>query len=176
MNDTSRHSPSPYSLINSLFRSQTIRRILLLLAIFHFFLLMCYSLPKRFLRTDRNRDVLAYYLVSERIQKGEQVYWPLPEVGPHKPSTPFYLYPPVLSSILAIMPPTSFVKFAQVWTVLLYAVFYRIGRGPGLPSLHRPPLYSSGGYFAAGQWLFSFPLWVVLRCCLLQPAGLPICR
>jgi len=97
---------------------------LLLLAIFHFFLLMCYSLPKRFLRTDRNRDVLAYYLVSERIQRGEPVYWPLPEVGPHNPSIPFYLYPPVLCSILAIMPPTSFVKFAQVWTVLLYAVFW----------------------------------------------------
>ena len=85
---------------------------------------MCYSLPKRFLRTDRNRDVLAYYLVSERIQKGEPVYRQLPEVGPHTPSTPFYLYPPVLSSILAIMPPTTFVKFAQVWTVLLYAVFW----------------------------------------------------
>ena len=124
MNDFPSHSPSPRSHTDSLFRFQTIRRVLLLLAIFHFFLLMCYSLPKRFLRTDQNRDVLAYYLVSERIHKGKPVYWPLPEVGPHKPSTPFYLYPPVLCSIIAIMPPTSFVKFAQIWTVLLYAMFW----------------------------------------------------
>ena len=124
MNDSSGHPPSPHPHANSLFRFQTIKRILLLIAVFHFFLLMCYSLPKRLLRTDQNRDVLAYYLVSERIQKGEPVYGPLPKAGPHKPSTPFYLYPPVLSSILAIMPPTSFVKFAQIWTFLLYAAFW----------------------------------------------------
>ena len=124
MNDSPGHLPPPYSINNSLFRFQTIRRVLLLLAIFHFFLLMCYSLPKRFLRTDRNRDVLAYYLVSDRIQKGEPVYWPLPETGPHNPSIPLYLYPPVFSSILAIMPPTSFVKFAQIWTFLLYTAFW----------------------------------------------------
>ena len=114
MDDYPGHFPSPNPINNSLFHLQTIRRMLLLLAIFHLFLLMCYSLPKRFLRTDQNRDVLAYYLVSERIQKGEPVYWPLPKAGPHKTSTPFYLYPPVFSSILAIMPPMSFVNFAQV--------------------------------------------------------------
>ena len=89
MNDSPGHLPPPYSINNSLFRFQTIRRVLLLLAIFHFFLLMCYSLPKRFIRTDRNRDVIVYYLVSERIHKGEPVYWPLPEVGPLKLSAPF---------------------------------------------------------------------------------------
>jgi hypothetical protein len=154
MNDSPSHPPSPHPNTNSLFRFQTIRRVLLLLAIFHFFLLMCYSLPKRFLRTDRNRDVLAYYLVSERIQKGEPVYWPLPEVGPHKPSTPFYLYPPVLSSILAIMPPTSFVKFAQVWTVLLYAVFWIYAACLTRLALGRATL---SGTLVAGLVLTCFP-------------------
>ena len=181
MNDSPSHPPSPHPINNSLFRFQTIRRVLLLLAIPHFFLLMCYSLPKRFLRTDRNRDVLAYYLVSERIQKGEPVYRQLPEVGPHTPSTPFYLYPPVLSSILAIMPPTTFVKFAQVWTVLLYAVFWIYAACLTRLAVGRVTL---SGILIAGLVLTCFPgthialsygqvdpfLWVLFGLALAVPA------
>jgi len=44
-------------------------------------------------------------------------------------------------------------------------VFYLIGHGPGSCSLDVLPLFSPGGYFAAYQWHFSFPLWDVPRCC-----------
>jgi hypothetical protein len=124
MDDSPIHFPSPNSINNSLFRPQTIRRVLILLAIFHFFLLMCYSLPKRLLRTDKNRDVFAYYLVSKRIQKGEPVYWPLHQTGPHEPSPHLYLYPPVFSSLLVFIPSKSFVIFAQIWTIFLYFMFW----------------------------------------------------
>jgi hypothetical protein len=105
-------------------RSPLFRRVLLFIAIFHFVAILGYSLPVRLLRTDQNRDLIAYYLVIERIHNNESVYINLSEKGPHKQTFPIYIYPPVLSSILAMMPVMSFVIFAQYWTLLLYAAFW----------------------------------------------------
>lgn len=110
--------------VNELINSNKIRHVLLVLAVLHLLLLMCYSLPKRVLRTDKNRDLLAYYLVSERIQKGGAVYWPLPQIGPHDPSPNLYLYPPVFASLLGFIPTKSFVTFSKTWTILLYLMFW----------------------------------------------------
>jgi len=104
--------------------SNKIRLIVLLLAVLHLLALMCYSIPKRFLRTDKHRDILAYYLVSERVQKNEPVYWPLPQKGSHEPSPHLYLYPPVFASLLGVFPSMSFVTFTQIWTILLYFAFW----------------------------------------------------
>ena len=100
------------------------RRVLLFVAIFHFVAILGYSLPVRLLRTDQNRDILAYYLVIERIHNNEPIYLNIPEKGPHKPTPSLYIYPPILSSMLAMMPVKSFVTFAQVWTLLLYVAFW----------------------------------------------------
>jgi hypothetical protein len=100
------------------------RRVLIFIAIFHFVAMLVYSLPVRLLRTDQNRDLIAYYLVIERIHNNEPIYINLSEKGPHKPTHAFYLYPPILSSMLAMMPAMSFVTFAQVWTLLLYVAFW----------------------------------------------------
>lgn len=124
MNNSSFSNHSRNFCNNSIFHYPIIRRIVLILAIFHFFLLFGYSLPKRLLRTDEARDVIAYYLVKERIHRNEPVYSHLPEMGPHKSTFPIYIYPPVLSSMLAIIPVSKFETFASVWTFLLYVAFW----------------------------------------------------
>ena len=139
---------------SALIGSNRIRRILLVLGVLHLLLLMCYSLPKRFLRTDKNRDVLAYYLVSERIQRGGPVYWPMPQTGPHEPSPHLYLYPPVFSSLLAILPTTSFVTFAQIWTILLYFAFWIYAACLARLAIGRVTL---SGILIAGLVLTFFP-------------------
>ncbi len=99
------------------------RRVLLFMAIFHFVSMLGYSLPVRLLRIDKYRDLTAYYQVIERIHNNEPVYINLPKKGPIK-QDPVYNYPPILSSIFAMMPVMSFVTFAQVWTLLLYVAFW----------------------------------------------------
>lgn len=99
------------------------RRLLFLIAIFHFIFIIAVSLPLRLIRTDEKRDVTAYYLLLERIKNHEPVYNYIPKNEPHKPM-PIYHYPPFLSSVFALLPAMTFVRFAQVWTILLYIAFW----------------------------------------------------
>jgi hypothetical protein len=124
MKNSSSPSNSQHVPTDPLFRYPLLRRILLFLAVFHFLVLLGYSLPKRLFRTDKKRDLICYYLVIERIHQNDPVYLHLPELGPHKVTFPMYVYPPVLSSLLGLMPILTFETFARIWTLFLYAAFW----------------------------------------------------
>ena len=81
-------------------------------------------LPLQWRRTDRDRDVVAYHLVGERIERGESMYEPHPPPGPHRPDFWYYLYPPFLAAAIALLPPLPFETFARVWLVVLLAAFW----------------------------------------------------
>lgn len=120
----SRHAVNKES--GFILHSPLYRRALLFVAIFHFVAIFGYSLPVRLLRADQNRDLIVYYKVIERIHNNEPVYFNLSQKGPHNIATalPVYLNPPILSSILGMIPAMSFVTFARIWTLLLYVAFW----------------------------------------------------
>jgi hypothetical protein len=107
-----------------LLHSDLLKKALVFVAILHLVAIFGYSLPVRLLRTDVDRDLIAYYQAVERMHNNEALYLDLLEKGPHKPDKPVYQYPPVLSSVLAMMPAMSFMTFARVWTLLLYLAFW----------------------------------------------------
>jgi hypothetical protein len=134
--------------------SPFLKRGLLLLAIacaaIQFFLL----LPRTFNRTDRCRDVLAYYLVKERIHDGEPVYVSQPDSGPHDRSYPSYLYPPIFAIVLSTFPEVAFTTFARLWTLLLYGAFWIYAAALGKLAKGRVTV---SGTLMAGMILLVFP-------------------
>lgn len=134
--------------------STLLRRGLIVLAIGFTVLQIGFILPKNLERSDPYRDVVAYYLVMERIHHHNPVYLRQPEPGPHDRAYPSYLYPPVLASVLSTLPPMSFVTFARFWTLLLYGAFWvyaacleRLVRGKT----------TLAGTMVTGLFLFMFP-------------------
>ena len=134
--------------------SYFIKRGLLCLAIaftiFNFVIL----LPRTFQRTDPWRDVVAYYLAKENIEAKLPLYEGLHEHGPHDRSQPFYLYPPILASALAIMPQVKFLSFARLWTLFLYGAFWIYAVSLGKLATGKA---SFSGSMVAGLFLFIFP-------------------
>jgi hypothetical protein len=105
-------------------RKTLLRHGILFVAVFHLIAQLFYGLPRTLSRTDSDRDVLAYFLAKERIQNHESAYPPTVEMVPYEANTPIYLYPPVFSSLLSLFPSTSFIDFAEYWTLLVYAAFW----------------------------------------------------
>jgi len=104
--------------------SVLLRRSIMFVAIFHLIAQLCYGLPKMLSRTDLDRDIVVYYLVKQRIHNHEPVYAVSTEAVPHDAHNPIYIYPPVLSSLLSLLPTMSFITFARLWTILLYTAFW----------------------------------------------------
>ena len=104
--------------------SVLLRRSIMCVAIFHLIAQLSYGLPKMLSRTDVDRDVVVYYLAKQRIHNHEPLYALSSRAVPHDTRNPIYIYPPVLSSLLSFLPPMSFVTFARLWTLLLYAAFW----------------------------------------------------
>ncbi|MDH4231495.1 MAG: hypothetical protein OEW04_05630 [Nitrospirota bacterium] len=101
-----------------------LRRSIMFVAIFHLIAQLCYGLPKMLSRTDADRDVIAYYLAKERLHNHAPLYAGSSESGPHDTKKTVYIYPPVLSSFLSLLPPVSLITFARLWTLFLYAAFW----------------------------------------------------
>jgi hypothetical protein len=131
-----------------------LRKGLVVLGITFSLLQIGYILPKNLERNDLYRDVLAYYLVKERIEHRQPVYENMPQPGPHDRAYPFYLYPPVFASVISTLPPMSFVTFARFWTILLYVAFWVYAAS--LEKLARGRL-TFFGTMVAGLLLFMFP-------------------
>ena len=98
------------------------RVLLILLPLLHLGFFIAVQLP----RTDRARDLVAYYDAAARIEHGRSMFEPYPTVGPHDPGPqgPVYLYPPVLAPALSLLPHVSFAAFARAWLVFLYLCFW----------------------------------------------------
>jgi hypothetical protein len=131
-----------------------LKRGLLLLAIACAAIQFSLLLPRTFNRTDPWRDVLAYYLVKERIHNGEPVYIGQPESGPHDRSYPLYLYPPILATALSALPKMTFTTFARLWTLLLYGAFWIYAAALGKLSKGKVTV---SGTLIAGMILLVFP-------------------
>jgi hypothetical protein len=99
-------------------------RAVIIVAVFHFMAIFLYSLPVRLMRDDQERDVIGYYQTLERIHNGEDIYAISKVAGPSRLDCLIYNYPPVISSVLAILPTMSFMVFARMWTLLIYLAFW----------------------------------------------------
>jgi hypothetical protein len=75
-------------------------------------------------RTDYDRDSVAYYLASERIQNGESMYEPYPPPGPHVMDEWYYLYPPFLAPALTLIPTRSVDAFLRIWLLVCMAGYW----------------------------------------------------
>ena len=104
--------------------SSMIMRVVILVSIFHAVAMFVYSYPSRMARTDTERDLVAYYLLVERMNSGHDIYAGVYERGPHSAKYAVYQYPPVLSSVLHLLPEMSFETFARLWTTMLYLCFW----------------------------------------------------
>lgn len=134
--------------------SNLIKRGVFLLAITVAAVQLFFILPKVLVRTDRARDLCAYYLVKERVENGEPIYLDLSNKGPHNSSLALYLYPPILASVLSLLPDMSFLTFARFWTLLLHAAFWVYAATLGKLAFGR---FSFRATMVCGMVLFFFP-------------------
>jgi hypothetical protein len=138
----------------SVLNSQFLKRVVVGLAIVVAILQLSILLPKTLGRTDKMRDVYAYYLVKERIEHGRPIYLNLSKKGPHDSSLALYLYPPVFAGVLSLLPKMSFLTFARLWTLLLYGAFWIYATTLGKLAFGR---FSLSSTLSAGLILFFFP-------------------
>lgn len=115
---------------NSTFGSKFLKNAIISISALCALFQLTVLLPNTIKRTDLTRDVIAYYLVKERIHNNTPIYdQPFEldlslENGPHIPYQVLYLYPPVLASALALFPQMSFLTFARGWTMTLFFSFW----------------------------------------------------
>lgn len=100
-----------------------LRAVLLVLAIIHVAMQLCVIMPTLFVRTDHNRDVIAYWNASRHAHHNQPLYGSYPNYGPD--STPQdYDYAPPFAAVLSPLGALPFVTFARIWLVLTLVAFW----------------------------------------------------
>jgi hypothetical protein len=83
--------------------------------------------PALWTRAARRDDMVRYYVIAGRALRGQALYWPWPDYGPHfaTPGHPYpqprYPYPPFLMGALVPFAHLPLLTFARAWYVVLYA-------------------------------------------------------
>jgi hypothetical protein len=83
--------------------------------------------PALWARAARRDDMVRYYVIAGRALRGQALYWPWPDYGPHfaTPGHPYpqprYPYPPFLMGVLVPFAHLPLLTFARMWYVVLYA-------------------------------------------------------
>ncbi|MGE4493139.1 MAG: glycosyltransferase family 87 protein, partial [Syntrophotalea sp.] len=138
----------------SILNSQFLKRVFIGVSIVFTVFQLSVFLPKTLCRTDKSRDLYAYYLVKERIEQRDPIYLDLSNKGPHDLSLALYLYPPVFAGALSLFPKMSFLMFARFWTLLLYGAYWIYAATLGRLAFGR---FSLSATVPAGLILFFFP-------------------
>ena len=85
-------------------------------------LMVSLTLIPTFARTDKQRDLVLYYLAAQHASAHAPLYTPRPGYGPD--SKPFeYLYPPPFAAAIAPLGALPWLTFARGWTVGLLLAF-----------------------------------------------------
>jgi hypothetical protein len=85
--------------------------------------------PALWARAARRDDMVRYYVIAGRALRGQALYWPWPDYGPHvgTPGHTYpharYPYPPFLMGVLVPFAHLPLLTFARAWYVVLYAAF-----------------------------------------------------
>jgi hypothetical protein len=83
--------------------------------------------PALWERAARRDDMVRYYVIAGRALRGQSLYWPWPDYGPHfaTPGYPYpqprYPYPPFLMGVLVPFAHLPLPVFGRIWYVVLYA-------------------------------------------------------
>jgi hypothetical protein len=81
-------------------------------------------LPRELLRTDNDRDSVAYWWGARQARTGQEIYWPIPEPGPHLPGRAIYVYPPPFAAAVAPTAGESYVPWARGWLLVVSVGFW----------------------------------------------------
>lgn len=75
-------------------------------------------------RTDPYRDLIVYYQAAKNVLNGKQIYRAEISGAPDRHPEMIYIYPAPAAVVLAPLGKLSFVSFARVWTLILFAAFW----------------------------------------------------
>mgnify|MGYP002778874133 FL=1 len=100
-----------------------LRRVFVWLSVFHLAFQLAWWVPEQWSRNDQNRDVTIYYAALQRLERGEAVYQPYENYGPHILPDRFF-YPPPFLALLWPLRDLSFLWFSRLWYGLVLAAFW----------------------------------------------------
>lgn len=102
---------------------QMVRAVILVLAIVHIAMQIFVIAPTLFARTDRNRDVIAYWNAAQRAHNHQPLYTKYPGYGPDSlPQN--YDYAPPFAAVLSPLGALPFVTFARIWLIITLLAFW----------------------------------------------------
>jgi hypothetical protein len=100
-----------------------LKRALLSLAVIHAVCQVVAFVPAHWNRRDPVSDRTVYYLAARAVHRGEPLYRPIPDYGPHK-RPDVYLYPPPFSAFLSPVALLPFQWYSRLWYMLLVVAYW----------------------------------------------------
>jgi Glycosyltransferase family 87 len=100
-----------------------LRRAVLALAVVQAACQLGAFLPAHWNRRDPISDRTVYYVAARAVVRGEPLYHPIPDYGPHK-RPDVYLYPPSFAAALTPVAYLPFQWYSRLWYVLLLVAYW----------------------------------------------------